>query len=106
MVLFFSAAFTVVASAEQNPPATTTTPSRAAQPQRPPAPQPAMDAERARRLYVSKDPKDHGLGVDFQRQIEAKKATDKRYEEVTKGVVDFSKVAETKITKNKTNLSL
>ena len=39
---------------------------------RPPAPQPQMDPERARRLYVSKDPKDHGLGVDFQRQITAK----------------------------------
>jgi dipeptidyl aminopeptidase/acylaminoacyl peptidase len=77
--------------AQQNPPATTTTPPAAAQP-RPPAPQPPMDPERARRLYVSKDPKDQGLGVDFQRQIQQKAETDKRYAEVTKGVVAFSKV--------------
>lgn len=84
-----SAALT--AGAQQNPPATTTTPPGAA-PVRPPAAQSQMDAERARRLYVSKDPKDHGLGVDFQRQIQQKAETDKRYAEVTRGVVDFSKV--------------
>jgi hypothetical protein len=81
----------VAAEVQQNPPATTTTPPAATE-QRPPAPQPLMDPERARRLYVSKDPKDHGLGVDFQRQIQQKAETDKRYAEVTKGVVDFSKV--------------
>ena len=55
-------------------------------------PQPQVDQERARRLYVSNDPKDHGLGVDFDRQVQAKAETDRRYAEVTKGVVDFSKV--------------
>ena len=55
-------------------------------------PQAQMDPERARRLYVSNDPKDHGLGVNFERQLQAKAETDKRYAEVTKGVVDFSKV--------------
>jgi dipeptidyl aminopeptidase/acylaminoacyl peptidase len=64
-------------------------PPAAARPQRP---QPPMDPERARELYVSKDPKDHGLGVDFERQIQAKAATDRRYAEVAKGVVDFSKI--------------
>jgi len=83
------AALTV--EARQNPPATATTPPGAA-PARPPAPQPQVDPERARRLYVSKDPKDHGLGVDFQRQIQQKAEADRRYAEVTKGVVDFSKV--------------
>ena len=60
--------------------------------QRPATPQPAMDPERARRLYVSKDPSDHGLGVNFEQQVQAKAETDRRYAEVTKGVVDFTKV--------------
>jgi dipeptidyl aminopeptidase/acylaminoacyl peptidase len=81
----------LTAEARQNPPAATTPPPAATQ-ARPPAPQPQMDPERARRLYVSKDPKDHGLGVDFQRQIQQKAETDRRYAEVTKGVVDFAKV--------------
>ena len=51
-----------------------------------------MDPERARRLYVSADPKDHGLGVNFERQIQAKAETDRRYAEAAKGVVDYSKV--------------
>ena len=55
-------------------------------------PQPQVDQERARRLYVSNDPRDHGLGVDFERQVQAKAETDRRYAEVTRGVVDFSKV--------------
>ena len=81
----------LTARGQQNPPATTTTPPAAAQ-ARPPAPQPKMDPERARRLYVSKDPADHGLGVDFERQIQQKAETDRRYAEVTKGVVGFTKV--------------
>ena len=51
-----------------------------------------MDPERARSLYVSKDPKDHAPGYNFQRDIDAKAAIDKRYEEVTRGVVEYSKV--------------
>ena len=51
-----------------------------------------MDEERARQLYVSNDPADHSRGVDFARQIEQKAEDDKRYAEVTKGVVDFKKV--------------
>ena len=89
-IVVFSAGVTLVASAQQ-PPVTTSRP-RAAPQQRPPAPQPQMDPERARRLYVSKDPKDLGLGVDFPRQVQQKAETDKRYAEVTNGVVDFSKV--------------
>jgi dipeptidyl aminopeptidase/acylaminoacyl peptidase len=57
-----------------------------------PRPQPDMDPERARRLYVSNDPKDHATGVNFERQVQAKAETDRRYAEVTKGVVDYSKV--------------
>ena len=78
--------------APQNPPATTPAPSAAAQPRPAAPPQPQMDPERARRLYVSKDPKDHGLGVDFQRQIQQKAETDRRYAAVTTGLVNFSKV--------------
>jgi len=44
-------------------------------------------------LYVSKDPKDHAPGYDFQRDIDRKAEIDKRYGEVTRGVVDFSKVS-------------
>jgi len=99
-VVLCCAVLTAATSAQQNPPAkaTTTPAAQAPAPQapapqaRPPAPQPQMDPERARRLYVSKDPKDHGLGVDFARQIQAKAETDRRYAEVTRGVVDFSKV--------------
>jgi dipeptidyl aminopeptidase/acylaminoacyl peptidase len=75
----------------QNPPAPQP-PQQPQQQQRPARPQPPVDPERARQLYVSKDPMDGGLGVDFQRQIDQKKATDTRYEQVTRGVVDFSKV--------------
>ncbi|MFB3854597.1 MAG: alpha/beta hydrolase family protein [Vicinamibacterales bacterium] len=60
--------------------------------QRPPRPQPVMDPERAAQLYVSNDPKDHALGYDFERDIKAKAEIDRRYEEVTKGVVDYKKV--------------
>jgi dipeptidyl aminopeptidase/acylaminoacyl peptidase len=51
-----------------------------------------MDEARARQLYVSNDPAEHGRGVNFERQIQAKAETDKRYAEVTKGVVDFKKI--------------
>ena len=52
-----------------------------------------VDEDRARQLYVSNDPADHALGVDFERQIQQKAETDKRYAEVSKGVVDFKKVS-------------
>ena len=51
-----------------------------------------IDEARARQLYVSNDPAEHGRGVDFARQVEQKAAEDKRYADVTKGVVDFRKV--------------
>ena len=52
-----------------------------------------MDEARARQLYVSNDHADHGRGVNFERQIQAKAATDKRYAEVTRGVVDYQKIS-------------
>ncbi|MCA1562937.1 MAG: alpha/beta fold hydrolase [Acidobacteria bacterium] len=69
-------------------------------PQRPTAPQavsrqrpePVMDPDRARRLYVSNDPKDHAAGYDFKRDLDAKAQTDARYAEASRGVMDFQKV--------------
>lgn len=88
-VLVAAPAFSAAAAQQTTPPVTQRPGTATA---RPPAPQPEIDQERARRLYVSKDPKDHGLGVDFERQIEAKAETDRRYAEAAKGVVDFSKI--------------
>ena len=90
LLLTAALAATVAASAsgQQQPPVTTPAAATPAA-QRP---QPQMDPERARRLYVSNDPKDHGLGVDFDRQIQSKAETDRRYAEAAKGVVDFTKV--------------
>ncbi len=55
-------------------------------------PQPAMNPERARQLYVSSDPKDHAPGYDFARDAADKARTDARYAEASKGVMDFSKI--------------
>jgi dipeptidyl aminopeptidase/acylaminoacyl peptidase len=81
------AAASVLQASAQKQPAPAAPPAPAAS-----RPQPQMDPERARRLYVSNDPKDHGAGVNFERQIQAKADTDRRYAEVTKGVADFSKI--------------
>ncbi|NUR53809.1 MAG: S9 family peptidase [Acidobacteria bacterium] len=59
---------------------------------RPTRPQPAMDPERARQLYVSVDPNDHSTGYNFQRDLDAKAETDRRYAEITRGVVDYQKI--------------
>jgi len=71
-------------------------------PQTPPQPRPQvqspreqvpMDPERARELYVPTDPQYQSIGTNFERAVEQKAEIDKRYEEVTKGVVDYSKVS-------------
>ena len=51
-----------------------------------------MDEARARQLYVSNDHADHGRGVNFDNQVKAKAEEDKRFAEVTKGIVDFKKI--------------
>jgi dipeptidyl aminopeptidase/acylaminoacyl peptidase len=51
-----------------------------------------VDPERARSLYVSTDPADHAPSYNFQRDIDRKAEIDRRYAEVTRGVVDYSKV--------------
>ena len=56
-------------------------------------PQVPVDEERARRLYVSNRPEDHAPGYDFDRDIARKAEIDRRYAEVTRGVVDYTKVS-------------
>lgn len=60
---------------------------------RAPRPEPKMDPERARRLYVSTNPDDNSLGHDFQRDIDEKRKTDQRLAEASKGVMDFEKIS-------------
>src|SRR6185437_5334282 len=55
-------------------------------------PAPEMDPARAQRLYVSTDPNDHSTGYDFKRDVDRKAETDRRYAEVTNGVVAYKKV--------------
>jgi dipeptidyl aminopeptidase/acylaminoacyl peptidase len=50
-----------------------------------------MDQDRARRLYVSNDPKDHSR-ADFQRAVQEKAKIDARYAQASTGVMDFQKV--------------
>jgi hypothetical protein len=65
--------------------------------QRPPRQNPRlqvpMDPERARRLYVSKDPKDQSVGTNYQRAVDARVAAEARYPELCKGIIDFKKVS-------------
>jgi dipeptidyl aminopeptidase/acylaminoacyl peptidase len=51
-----------------------------------------MDPDRARQLYVSKDPQHQSVGTNYQRDIDSREATDARYPEVCKGIIDFKKV--------------
>ena len=87
IALSFAASVLPAAAAAQPPAAP---PSQTAP--RPERQQPPMDPERARKLYVSADPKDHSAGTNFQRDIDEKKKIDERYAQITKGVVDFQKV--------------
>jgi dipeptidyl aminopeptidase/acylaminoacyl peptidase len=56
-------------------------------------PQPTMDPERARKLYVSDDPADQSLGRDYQRDIEEKARIDARFAEACKGIIDYQKTS-------------
>jgi len=61
--------------------------------QSPPRSDVPMNQERARRLYVSDDPTDHTPGHDYGRDMNTKAEIDRRYAEVTKGVVDYRKLS-------------
>jgi len=68
-------------------------PASAAGPRQNPRAQVPMDADRARRLYVPADPQYQSIGTDFQRDIDARVATEARYPELCKGIIDFQKVS-------------
>jgi dipeptidyl aminopeptidase/acylaminoacyl peptidase len=81
-------------------PVAQTAPASAARPQQPAgAQQPPrgraipvdMDEERARRLYVSNKPEDQP-GADFAGDIKRRVATEARYAEASRGVMDYKKV--------------
>lgn len=80
-------------------PAQTPAPPQAQQPaaQRPPRQNPRlqvpMDPDRARQLYVSKDPKDQSPGTDYQRDIDARTAAEARYPDLCKGAIDYKKIS-------------
>lgn len=89
-ILVFSATLTAQQTpAAGQPQGAPSAPPAAAGRQRP---QLNVDPDRARELYVSKDPKDHAPGYNFARDIEEKTRTDARYAEASKGVMDFSKI--------------
>ncbi len=74
-------------------PAQAQAPGQAQQPPRQnPRLQVPMDPDRARQLYVSKDPKDQSLGTDYQADIAAREKTAARYPELCKGIIDFKTV--------------
>ena len=56
-----------------------------------PRPEVAVDTDRARQLYVSKDPDDHPP-ANYQRDIDAKAQIDTRYADASRDVMDFKKV--------------
>ena len=83
------AALSVLSSpvwAQQPAPAPTAQPAPRAE-----RPQPKMDPERARRLYVSNDPADHSPGRNYERDLEQKARIDARFAEACKGTIDFQK---------------
>lgn len=79
-------------------------PGQAREPNQPPQPPPntqrenprlkvPMDPDRARELYVPTDPLYQSVGRDYARDVEERKATEARYAEVCKGIIDFTKVS-------------
>jgi dipeptidyl aminopeptidase/acylaminoacyl peptidase len=77
-----------LAQAPQQAPAAPARGQSQAQPRQ--RPQVQVDQDRARQLYVSKDPADHGLGTDYQAQIAQREKDAARYPELCKGIIDFS----------------
>jgi dipeptidyl aminopeptidase/acylaminoacyl peptidase len=88
LVLAVAAAVASVTVTSAQAPAASPSPAR-----QHPRLQAPMDPDRARQLYVSKDPKDQSPGTDFQRDIDARVAAEARYPELCKGTIDFRKVS-------------
>ena len=80
------------AQAPQTPPAQGQAQAQA--PRTTPRPSPRLqapiDQERARQLYVSKDPKDQSIGTDYKADMDAREKAAARYPELCKGTIDFS----------------
>jgi dipeptidyl aminopeptidase/acylaminoacyl peptidase len=98
IILFVAAAVAVVAvrgsltAKAQAPPAQGQAQPRAQGAAQPgtPRPQVQVDPERARQLYVSKDPMDHSPGTDYAAQVAAREKDAARYPALCKGIIDFS----------------
>lgn len=84
------------ASPQQPPPQTQNPPAGQAAGTRPQRENPQakvpMDPDRARALYVSKDPDHQSLGTDYQGNIDARMQAEARYPALCKGIIDFKKV--------------
>lgn len=82
---------------QQAPPAAPGTQPPAQQAAQPPRTNPRlqvpMDPDRARQLYVSKDPAHQSIGTDYQRAIDERLKTEARYPGLCKGIIDFQKVS-------------
>ncbi len=91
VLLVAVAAGPAFAQAAQAPPAQQ--PAAAAAPRQSPRAQVPMDPDRARQLYVSKDPAHQSIGTNFQRAIDERVATEARYPELCKGIIDYQKVS-------------
>jgi len=92
LVALFVAAAAIPAftQARQAPPAQQPA---AAAPRQNPRLQVPMDPDRARQLYVSKDPAHQSIGANFQRDVDARVAAEARYPELCKGSIDYQKVS-------------
>jgi dipeptidyl aminopeptidase/acylaminoacyl peptidase len=90
-LLVLAAAASDLAQARQAPPAQQ--PAAAAAPRQSPRLQAPMDPDRARQLYVSKDPAYQSIGTNFQRDVDARVAAEARYLELCKGSIDYRKVS-------------
>jgi dienelactone hydrolase len=75
------------------PPAAPQTQTPPRTPRQNPRLQVPMDPERARELYVSKDPKDQSVGTDYAAQVKSREAADARYPDLCKGIIDYQKVS-------------
>jgi dipeptidyl aminopeptidase/acylaminoacyl peptidase len=90
-LIVLAAAASDLAQARQAMPAQQ--PAAAAAPRQSPRLQVPMDPDRARQLYVSKDPAHQSIGTNFQRDVDARVAAEARYPELCKGRIDYRKVS-------------
>jgi len=90
-LLVLTATVSTLAQTQQAPPAQQ--PAAAAAPRQNPRLQVPMDPDRARQLYVSKDPAHQSPGTNFQRDVDNRVAAEARYPELCKGIIDYQKVS-------------